>query len=604
MQIGPNDNSPSSGVQNTYQLVNNTTWTHGSHTFKAGIDARKYIFPNNFIQRERGDYNYINLERFLLDLNPDIQAERNTGGVPYSGNQIDFYWFAQDDWKVNQHLTLNLGVRYEYKGITAGDKLQALNSISSVPGLIVFNEPKAQKKNFAPRIGLAYSPGNSGRTVVRAGFGIAYDSNFDNLGTLSKPPQLENTVRVEPTDSIPNFLANGGIRGDSRPDEFDQETSRALTSTYIFDQHLPYSVQWNLGVERVFANDYTVNARYLGTRGVRLFTQSIINWKPIVTADHHLPTYMQQPSQSELDGLTLTQDDLFRESNSLQPFEDYGFLSPIFAFPNRGNSIYHGLAVEAKKRLSNGLQFTAAYTWSHNIDDSTADLFSTLLSPRRPQDFQDLRAERSTSFLDRRHRFTFSVVYEAPWLKGSNNWFSRNLIGNWILGGTYTYESPQFATVQSGLDSNINGDAAGDRVIINPSGTADTGSDITELTNSDGQIVAFLADNPNARYIRAGEGALTNSGRQTLATNPINNFDLGLTKNFSISEDKTIQFAGTFLNFFNHPQYIPGSLNSVKAVDTSTTRNNLIPGNPDFNKHDQIYDSNARVVTLSLRFTF
>jgi hypothetical protein len=370
---------------------------------------------------------------------------------------------------------------------------------------------------------------------------------------LSKPPQLENTVRVDPTETIPNFLANGGIRNDQCFEEFDQATARALTSTYIFDQHLPYSIQWNLGVERVFANDYTVNVRYLGTRGVRLFTQSIINWKPIVTPDHFLPTYMQMPSQSELDGLTLTQDDLFNESNSLQAFEDYGFQSPIFAFPNRGNSIYHGLALEVKKRLSNGLQFTGAYTWSHNIDDSTADLFSTLLSPRRPQDFQNMRSERSASFLDHRHRLTMSWVYETPWLRGSSNWFSRNLIGNWIFSGTYTYESPQLATVQSGVDSNINGDSAGDRVIINPSGAADVGSGITELTNSDGQIVAFLADNPNARYIRAGEGALANGGRQTLPTRPIDNFDIGLTKNFSITESKQIQFAVTFFNFFNHP---------------------------------------------------
>jgi hypothetical protein len=604
LQIGPNSTSPQSGIQNTYQLVNNTTWTRGSHTFKFGIDTRKYIFPNNFIQRVRGDYNYKTLERFLLDLNPDVQAERNTGGAPYSGNQIDFYWYAQDDWKINQHLSVNLGVRYEYKGVPAGDKLQVLNSISSVPGLIEFNEPKAQKKNFAPRIGVAYSPGTAGRTVIRAGFGIAYDAYFDNLATLSKPPQLENTVRVEPTETIEGFLANGGIRNDQRPEEFDQQTARELTSTYIFDQHLPYSIQWNLGVEQVLANNYTVNVRYLGTRGVRLFTQSIINLKPIVTADHHLPTYMQMPSQSELDGLTLTQDDLFGESPYVRPFEDYGFFSPIFAFPNRGNSLYHGLALEVNKRLSNGLQFTGAYTWSHNIDDSTADLFSTLLSPRRPQDFQDLRAERSSSFLDRRHRLTLSWIYETPWLRGSNNWFARNLLGNWIFSGAYTYESPQFATVQSGQDSNLNGDAAGDRVIINPGGTEDVGSGVTDLTNSDGKIVAFLADDPSARYIRAGEGAYANGGRQTLPTNPINNFDIGLTKTFSISDFKKLQFAGTFFNFFNHPQYIPGALNSVKAVDTSLTRVNLIPGNEAFNKHDQIYDSNARVITLSLRFTF
>ena len=90
-------------------------------------------------------------------------------------------------------------------------------------------------------------------------------------------------------------------------------------------------------------------------------------------------------------------------------FLNAGFENLIFAFPNRGNSVYHGLATEVTRRFTRGLLFKGAYTWSHNIDDSTADLFSTLLSPRRPQDFQNMRAERSTSFLDRRQRFTLHL---------------------------------------------------------------------------------------------------------------------------------------------------------------------------------------------------
>ncbi len=82
--------------------------------------------------------------------------------------------------------------------------------------------------------------------------------------------------------------------------------------------------------------------------------------------------------------------------------------------------------------------FKGAYTWSHNIDDSTADLFSTTLSPRRPEDFQNMRNERSTSFLDRRHRMTMAWVYEAPWYRGNDNWFLKNLVGNYTISGIYT----------------------------------------------------------------------------------------------------------------------------------------------------------------------
>ncbi|MDE0126700.1 MAG: carboxypeptidase-like regulatory domain-containing protein [Bryobacterales bacterium] len=604
IQIGPYEVAPQSGAQNTYQLVNNTTFINGRHTLKFGFDARRNITSDLFVQRQRGDYNYSTLERFLLDLSPDIQAERNTGGGIYHGNNTEFYSYVSSETKVRRNLTLTLGLRHEYKGIPYGDTLQALNAVSSVPGVLTFGAPKAQKRNFAPRAGLAFSPGSDGRTVVRAGFGVAYDAYFTNLGQLQKPPQLENTFRGDPTVDTPNYLANGGIRPDQRPDELDEDSARALTSTYIPDQHLPYSLQWNFGIERVVARDYTLSARYLGTRGVRLFTQSVLPLVARATPQLSLPTFYQRPAQSELDGLTVTLADIDARPNSLPQYADNGFSPFIFAFPNRGNSIYHGLATEVRRRFSNGLQFIGAYTWSKNIDDSTADLFSTLLSPRRPQDFQDMRAERARSFLDRTHRLTMAWVYEVPFYRNSSGWLRRNLLGNWVVSGMFTAESPQYATVQSGLDSNRNLDGATDRVVVNPGGVDRTGSDVTALTNSAGEVVGYLADNPNARYVKAGPGVHPNGGRNTLPLRGINNFDFSVSKRFSVGEHKAVEFRAAFYNALNHPQYTPGSLNSVRAVASRDTRNNLIPGHPVFDRPDQVYNSHAREIRLVLRFTF
>ena len=402
----------------------------------------------------------------------------------------------------------------------------------------------------------------------------------------------------------PNYLANGGIRPDQRPDELDEESARSLTSTYIADQHLPYSLQWNFGIERVVARDYTLSARYLGTRGVRLFTQSILPLVARATPQLSLPTFYQRPAQSELDGLAVTLADIDARPISLPEYADNGFGPFIFAFPNRGNSIYHGLATEARRRFSNGLQFIGAYTWSKNIDDSTADLFSTLLSPRRPQDFQDMRAERARSFLDRTHRLTMAWVYEVPFYRNSSGWLRKNLLGNWVVSGMFTAESPQYATVQSGLDSNRNLDGATDRVVVNPGGADRTGSDVTELTNSAGEVVGYLADNPSARYVKAGPGVHPNGGRNTLPLRGINNFDFSVSKRFSVGEHKAVEFRAAFYNALNHPQYTPGSLNSVRAVVSRDTRNNLIPGHPVFDRPDQVYDSHAREIRLVLRFTF
>ena len=245
----------------------------GRHSIKLGWEGRKYIAPQFFTQRVRGDYNYRTLERYVLDLSPDVLGERNVGAAPYSGNQINTSAFFTDEFRVRPNLTLTLGVRYEYKGVPEGDKFQKLNAISSVPGLIEFREPRAQKTNFVPRIGLAYSPGTTGHTSIRAGFGMSYDKYFDNLGLNSKPPQLESTVDVNPSQTTPTFLANGGIRPDARTQTFaNAQEARDATSAFIVDQQLPYSIQWNVGVQHVIGENYAVEVRYLGTRGVHLPT--------------------------------------------------------------------------------------------------------------------------------------------------------------------------------------------------------------------------------------------------------------------------------------------------------------------------------------------
>jgi outer membrane receptor protein involved in Fe transport len=204
-------------VQHVYQLTNNTTFVTGSHSLKFGVDFRNNISPQVFSQRIRGDYGYATLERYLLNLSPNVIAERNLGQAKYYGNKHDFYWFVQDEYRVRRNITLNLGLRHEYKGIPLSDGNHRLNSGSSVPGLIEFREPKASWKDFAPRIGVTYSPGSSGDTVIRAGFGMAYDVYFTNLGLNNKPPQMEATITRDPEETTTGFLAKGGIRPDEKP---------------------------------------------------------------------------------------------------------------------------------------------------------------------------------------------------------------------------------------------------------------------------------------------------------------------------------------------------------------------------------------------------
>ncbi len=238
------------------------------------------------------------------------------------------------------------------------------------------------------------------------------------------------------------------------------------------------------------------------------------------------------------------------------------------------------------------------------MDNSTADVFSTILTPRRPQDFQNLRNDYSVSPLNRTQRFTFSAVWDVPLFKESNNWYMKNLLGNWLYTGSYIFESPEFATVQSGQDSNLNGDSAGDRAVLNPAGNAHLGSDVTALTNSGGQIVAYLANDPTARYIRAGLGSFGNAGRDTLPTSHINDFDMSLLKKFSIRESMNLQFGVQAFNVFNHPQFVPGQINNINQTSLTSTRSFLVPGTRNFDDFSSVFSSNPRTLQLVGRIVF
>ncbi len=308
-----------------------------------------------------------------------------------------------------------------------------------------------------------------------------------------------------------------------------------------------------------------------------------------------------------------------RAIGSLVPaFANAGFTSAITGYTYQGYSQYNSLAFQLNRRFANGLQYQAAYTWSHLIDNSTAEVASTYLTPRRAQDFFNLAAEKGSSALDHRQRFTLSLVYDAPWFKSNGNWFMKNLIGNWEIAPIYTYESPEYYTPQSGVDSNLNNDAAPDRTIINPSGAAGTASAVYGLTRTGtvvqataaaaavNPVVAWVAVNPNARYIQAGVGALANGGRNTEPTRPIDNVDVSLLKHFTFRERFRVDFEAQALNVLNHPQFIPGSLNNTAPVGTFTsgTQGFVTVNNSAFGDPTQSFSSNPRVLQVAARFNW
>jgi len=289
------------------------------------------------------------------------------------------------------------------------------------------------------------------------------------------------------------------------------------------------------------------------------------------------------------------------------------------------------------RRMSHGLQFVAAYTYSHLIDNSTADFHTTDITPRRQQDFANLAVERANSALDHRHRFTLALLYDMPYFK-TGNFFVRNGLGNWEFAPVYTYQSGEWGTVQDGVDANLNGDPAGDRAIVNPSGVGTTGSGVTPLCTSaipsaagvctlgnafntaakstnpsyagqtfdvEDNLVGYLATNPNAKYIQAYYGALATAGRNTQLMPAINNVDFTALKRISITERYRVEFSMQAFNILNHPQFIAGSLNQVNSLGvTGSSRAAFEPQNNNFNNFSNFFPSNARSLQLSLKILF
>ncbi|MBV8819930.1 MAG: TonB-dependent receptor, partial [Acidobacteriaceae bacterium] len=496
LQLGPSPNTPTGFIQNVSQIQDSATKVLGRHTLKAGFHFTDLIMPNYFVQRVRGDYEYGSLEQFLMDRTPNVFGERSAGPNSYPAGFLQNEAFLNDDIRLRPNLTLNLGVRYEYVTTPIAWRYQSYSAPASVPGGITFAAPQPSPNEWSPRIGLAWSPGSSGKWSLRAGFSRAFDLMYGNLIAGSAPPYFQTTQDVDLSANAPGFLAGGGLPGVAQPLPGNPVAARSIISTYSFGGKRPYGLTWTGSVQRQIGKDYILEARYTGTKGVHLWTQTRLNIASKVTPSLYLPTYFSMPSASAFASLGTTLAQIKAQPNNL--LASYGFAGPVTTYAPEAYSSYNGLALQLTKRYHNNLSYIAAYTWSHLLDDATATNFSTYLTPRRAQDFQNLRAEWASSALDRRHRFTFTPMYDWNAFRQSR-WYLKQLVSNWHISGTYTYESPEFATVQSNVDSNLNNDTAGDRSIVNPAGALTVGSSVTAY-NASGQPVA-LGDPSTVAYV-------------------------------------------------------------------------------------------------------
>jgi len=313
--------------------------------------------------------------------------------------------------------------------------------------------------------------------------------------------------------------------------------------------------------------DTSLELRYLGTRATQLPIQARTNTISAFTAGvQPLPTFFDasQVPASIVGG------------SRLSDFENFDpFIHPEFslmtAFPTVGASTYHAGSADVNRRFARGMMLRANYTWAHNIDDATNELFSSVANPRRPFDWMNLRLDRGRSTLDIRHKFALSWIYEFPNLSTENGAL-RTLLHGWQWNGTYLAQTGQPISVLANADANANADTAGDRAILNPAGIARLGTSVdyvcagsggvtsvapiaTGCAGGSGSVAGYIAQNPNARYVQAEVGAFPTVGRNTFESPGVNVWNLGLFKNTKLTEGTTLQFRVDTFDTFNHRNY-------------------------------------------------
>ena len=656
--IGPADNQYQK--QNTYQIADTFSWSKGKHNFKFGAQYNHFIDPQFFLSRSLGDYWYSGLQEFINDDLPSQPGRtlRGAGTGSFLGTQSAFYFFGQDDFKVTRKLTLNLGLRYEYWTNPVGSETQALNAISSVPGVITFGVPKTDKNNIAPRIGLAYDPFGTGKTAIRAGFGIAYDVKFQNFASITLPPQLQSelnpdsacTLKPQPAWCMqPNgatFLASGGLPSTYIPPA-NQTDARSLTTAYIDDTVMPKILTWSLGVQHEVYRNTTIEVRYLGTRGLSLPVQFRRNFQSFFDAGGQpLPTFFTPDSVPKTwDASTPTDQALsdFQNQGLANTYQQYGFNGIVTSDPPYASSTYNAASVNFTQRAFHGLTWNANYTYAHTLDDATNEFFTSLLNPRRGQDTNHIGEDWGNSDLDVRHKFAMSLTYDLPQIKSENKLLNAAVNG-FQVSSIFLVQTGQPVTLQSSVDSNGNGDTAGDRVLVNSLGSGLTGSDVYAVCELPGGATGFSnggpgafnvptgvaaggacfnpADpsggtlfpaigytpvDPHAKYVVAGPGVKTTVARNSFYSPGFNTWNVGVSKRLYFTESKYLQARVDAFNILNHPSFALSNgnvFNAAGITTATTTQGYVLPTDPNFLRASSFFSGGNRSLTLGLKFVF
>jgi hypothetical protein len=618
--IGDSTEGPYANSNNTMQFVDNVSWIHGKHTFRFGAEFTRQNYDQVGNQFARGQFTFQqnatqspaltggdSFGDFLLgDL---YQSEVAVAVANANFQRNTFHAWIDDTWKLTPKLTLALGLRYEFTPPfydTKGDLFtvylphivfggpadpslypqfmrqgsctdpyagiaiqwpQIKTTCSN--GTLSQNLMKTEHLDFAPRIGVSYSPDS--KTVVRLGFGAFYNQDVGNSEYFDMARNIAGRIRVVNANAgTPNIFWNTALAA------VGGGAKAQISSPFAFvaaDSHrTPYTFEYLLNIQRQLGPNWVVEVGYLGSLSRHLYGFRDAN--------------QPYPGSTSLASRTPF---AFRDASGNPVSQEFGVIQLV----NDGaNAHYNAGSVKLTRRFSAGLSLISSYTYAKSIDNTSGirvQGYDTLY----PQNSNCLSCERGLSSFDVRNRFVTSVLYDLPVGKGRRldtpNPFLNAIVGGWQIGGITTIQGglPQVITI-GGVDRSNTG-VGDDRPIATGSG--------------------YLS-NPTpsrwydpAAFVEAPAGSWGNVGRNTLVGPGIFALDFDAHKEFTMpySEHHKLQFRFEAFNVLNHPVWSNPNGNILAGA--------AFPGQPSTNSHQAFgiitgTTVNMRQVQLALKYSF